>query len=105
MNQLLSYQMTQIKELHTSIKDNVLNQAVSNFKHEVLLMQAGHNRDIVIRLMNLQVRDENCYDWQKEVRSYYNGGDIAITKYLTKAVDYGYEFVCATYSYAINTLS
>lgn len=65
MNQLLSYQMTQIKELHTSIKDNVLNHAVSNFKQEVLLMQAGHNRDIVIRLMNLQVRDENSYDWQK----------------------------------------
>jgi hypothetical protein len=30
---------------------------------------------------------------------------VAYTRYLTKTVDYGYEFVCSNYSYAISTLS
>lgn len=30
---------------------------------------------------------------------------MAVTKYLTRAVDYGYEFVCANYSFTIGTLS
>lgn len=68
-------------------------------------MQAGHFRDIILRLMQLHIRDDNSFEWQKEIRSYYNGGEIAYTKYLTKAVDYGYEFVCPTSSYAISTLS
>lgn len=28
-----------------------------------------------------------------------------MTKYLTKPVEYGYEFVCPTYNYTLTTLS
>jgi len=36
-------------------------------------MQAGHFRDIILKLIQLNVRDDLAYEWQREVRSYYNG--------------------------------
>lgn len=90
LNQLLAYQMSQIKDILASIKEEQANHSPSNFKHEVLLMQFGHFRDTVLRLMHLHVRDENCFDWQRQIRTYYNGGELAVTKYLTKPVEYGY---------------
>lgn len=85
--------MTQIKELYTMIKEEFHNSSsllAGNYKLSVLLMQAGHFRDILLRLIQNNVKDDNSYDWQKEIRCYYNGNDIAHTKYLTKTVDYGY---------------
>lgn len=68
-------------------------------------MQSGHFRDIIQRLQQLQVQDDLSYEWQRQIRSYYNGGEIAVTRYLTKTVDYGYEFVCPNYSFTMATLS
>jgi hypothetical protein len=53
----------------------------------------------------MNVQDENSYEWQREIRSYYNGSEVAYTRYLTKSVDYGYEFMCPNYSYSLSTLS
>ena len=49
-------------------------------------MQAGHFRDIILRLIQYNVKDDSSYEWLREVRSYYNGNDLAVTKYLTRAV-------------------
>jgi len=53
-------------------------------------MQAAHFRDIILKLIQENVRDDNSYQWQREVRSYYTGNDYAVTKYLNRAVEYGY---------------
>ena len=74
-------------------------------KFSVLLMQVGHFRDIILRMMQLNVRDDKSFEWLREVRSYYNGNELALTKYMTKSVEYGYEFVQPTYNYTISTLS
>lgn len=39
------------------------------------------------------------------MRNYYNGNDLAITKYFTRSIDYGFEFVCANSGFIIATLS
>lgn len=42
------------------------------------------------------------------MRSYYSTNtqnEPAVTKYLNKSIEYGYEFVCPDYSYTISTLS
>ena len=84
---------------------NEASQLENKHKLSVLFMQAGHFRDIILRLIQLNLTDDSEYEWLREIRSYYNGNDIAITKYLTRSVDYGYEFVCPNYTYAISTLS
>jgi hypothetical protein len=58
----------------------------SSYKLSALLMQAGHFRDIISRLIQCNVNDDASYEWLREVRSYYNGNDLAVTKYLTRAV-------------------
>ena len=88
LSQLLSFQLSQIKEISSVLKED-LSQSNANFKYGVLLMQAGHCRDVILRLRQLHIRDERNFEWQKEVRSYYNGNEIAMTKYFTKCVEYG----------------
>jgi hypothetical protein len=106
-SQLLTYQLSQLKELHVMIKDDIHNQVQieSNYKLSVLLMQAGHFRDIILKIIQENVTDDSSFEWQREVRSYYNGNDLAVTKYFTRSIDYGFEFVCANYSFTIGTLS
>lgn len=73
MSQLLSYQMSQIRQLYMMIRDQITDTIDKNYKLAVLLMQAGHFRDIILKLIQLNVRDDLAYEWQREVRSYYNG--------------------------------
>lgn len=105
--QLLAYQVTQIKELNAMIQEEVHvgSRQENCYKLSALLMQAGHFRDIILRLIHCNAADDSAYEWLREIRSYYNGNDLAVTKYFTRAVEYGYEFVCANYSFTIATLS
>jgi len=64
LNQLLSYQMTQIKELGNVVRED-MSQFTSNHKYNILLMQAGHFRDIILRLMHHNVRDDHSFEWQR----------------------------------------
>ena len=64
LNQLLSYQMTQIKELNNVLREDI-SQLTSNHKYNILLMQAGHFRDIILRLMHNNVRDDHSFEWQR----------------------------------------
>lgn len=68
-------------------------------------MQALHFRDIIDRVMQNNVKEENGFEWQREIRCYYNGNEIVHTKYLTKHIEYGFEMVCPNYNYALATLS
>ena len=62
---MLSYQLTQIKELQAMIREELHGpeHAESNYKLSVLLMQAGHFRDIILKVIQLNVTDESAYEW------------------------------------------
>ena len=47
------------------IKEEYQTNSYINDKIGVLLMQAAHFRDIILKLIQDNVRDDNSYQWQR----------------------------------------
>ncbi|CDJ44383.1 hypothetical protein, conserved, partial [Eimeria tenella] len=71
-----------------------------------LAIQVLHNRDAAATLLHLNAEDPDAFDWQKQLRHYWDPDkELLLLQQLSAAFDYGYEYLGAPQRLVITPLT